>query len=263
VDVLDSSRPARHASAPSRRQSASETSHVPGYLWILAACCLAIVALAFAWYLVTQTRRQDAERQAVIAEAERQKQIGEEQLAQLKEVTALATLLDLNQKQIDEYHRIATDQADRSFKSSQRAVAMGLFVLVGCVAAGLYVPSSEARIFLGAIAAVGAAFSGFLNRTYIHMYGQTLAQLNRYFDQPVLTSYYLTAERLTQNLPRGPEGEVRKEIIRQVLANSSRLGGQPQEQPQPEPTQPEPKPQQSRKHAEAKQDIPPQASGQE
>lgn len=36
------------------------------------------------------------------------------------------------------------------------------------------------------------------------MYGQTLSQLNRYFEQPVLTGYYLTAERLCPKPGRGP-----------------------------------------------------------
>jgi hypothetical protein len=99
--------------------------------------------------------------------------------------------LDLNQTQIDEYHRIATDQADRSFRSSQRAMALGLLVIVGCFAAGLYFTNGQPKVFVGAIAGVAAALSAFLNRTYLQMYGQTLSQLNRYFEQPVLTGYYL------------------------------------------------------------------------
>jgi hypothetical protein len=76
------------------------------------------------------------------------------------------------------------------------------------------------------VATVGAALSGFLNRTYIHMYGQTLGQLNRYFDQPVLTGYYLTAERLAQELADNPEGEMRWLIIQQVLESSAHLNNQ-------------------------------------
>ncbi len=106
-------------------------------------------------------------------------------------LTRLATLLELNQSQIDEYHRIATDQADRSFRSSQRAMGLGLLVIVGCFAASLYFGNDQTKVFVAAIAGVAAALSAFLNRTYLQMYGQTLSQLNRYFEQPVLTGYYL------------------------------------------------------------------------
>ncbi|MFG1812020.1 hypothetical protein [Streptomyces sp. NPDC049040] len=206
--------------------SSHSSFHMPGYMWWIIGASLVVAALSFAWNMLTQIRREEAERKAVLAEAEQQRKVNEEQIKKLREVTALATLLDLNQQQIDEYHRIATDQADRSFRSSQRAMTMGLVVLVACFGAGLWVPSSEARIFLGAIAAVGAALSGFINRTYIAMYGQTLAQLNRYFDQPVLTSFYLTAERLSERPPEGADVEMRREIIRQVLAASARVNGQ-------------------------------------
>ncbi|RKN70757.1 hypothetical protein D7231_17765 [Streptomyces klenkii] len=59
------------------------------------------------------------------------------------------------------------------------------------------------------------------------MYGQTLGQLNRYFEQPVLTSYYLTAERLATELKNDLEGSMRKRIIEQVLEASAMLNGQP------------------------------------
>jgi hypothetical protein len=64
----------------------------------------------------------------------RRVEIDAQKLADLKTVTPLATLLELNQPQIDGYHRIATDQADRSFRSSQRAMAWGPPVIVGCFA---------------------------------------------------------------------------------------------------------------------------------
>ena len=76
---------------------------------------------------------------------------------------------------------------------------------------------------MASIAGVGAALAAFLNRTYLQMYGQTLSQLNRYFEQPVLTGYYLTAERLSQGLKDDPESEMRRRIIDQVLEASARM----------------------------------------
>ena len=81
-----------------------------------------------------------------------------------------------HQAQIDEYHRIATD--------SQRARGLGLLVVAGCFVGGVYLHAEQAKVFMGTIAAVGSALSAYLNRTYLHMYGRTLSQLNR--SRPVL-----------------------------------------------------------------------------
>ncbi|WP_157878963.1 hypothetical protein [Streptomyces sp. CT34] len=131
--------------------------------------------------------------------------------------------MELNQAQIDEYHGIATDQADRSFRSSQRAMALGLLIIVGCFAAGLYFTGGATKVFVAAIAGVAAALAAFLNRTYLHVYGQTLSQLNRYFERPVLTGCYLTAERLSQGLKDDPESDMRRRIIDQVLEAGARM----------------------------------------
>ncbi|MFE2736240.1 hypothetical protein [Streptomyces sp. NPDC059349] len=209
-------------------------SAVPLWLWILIGVTATAVSGIAIYLLVKQIRREDLQLQAAEEAAELQKEIDAQKLADLKTVTPLATLLELNQSQIDEYHRIATDQADRSFRSSQRAMGLGLLVIVGCFAAGLYFGNGQTKVFVAAIAGVAAALSAFLNRTYLQMYGQTLSQLNRYFEQPVLTGYYLTAERLAQTLGEDPESEMRRRIIDQVLEASARMNnGASGEEPPP------------------------------
>ncbi|MEU9270057.1 hypothetical protein AB0E04_32030 [Streptomyces sp. NPDC048251] len=207
---------------------------VPLWLWILIGVTVTTVAGVAIYLLVKQIRLEGLQLQAAEEAAELQKEIDAQKLADLKTVTPLATLLELNQSQIDEYHRIATDQADRSFRSSQRAMGLGLLVIVGCFAAGLYFANGQTKVFVAAIAGVAAALSAFLNRTYLQMYGQTLSQLNRYFEQPVLTGYYLTAERLAQDLGDDPESEMRRRIIDQVLEASARMNnGASGEEPPP------------------------------
>ncbi|MEW2404500.1 hypothetical protein [Streptomyces sp. NPDC046862] len=132
--------------------------------------------------------------------------------------------MELNQGQIGEYHRIVTDQADKAFKPSRTAMGVGLFLLVCAAFGGVYVPLEEIRWFIAALAAFSTLLSGYLSRTYMILYRESISQLNRYFDQPVLNSYYLTAERLTQSLDREHVVEIRRQIISEVLATSSRLG---------------------------------------
>lgn len=216
-------------------EKTAEAAPTPWWAWVIFAVALVMIATGLCYYLWTRIKRERAELQATQDAAERQQIEDAQRLTQLKIVTPLATLLELNQTQIDEYHRIATDQADRSFRSSQRAMAIGLLIIIGCAAAGLYFQNAQVKIFVGSIAGVAAGLSAFLNRTYLHMYGQTLSQLNRYFEQPVLTGYYLTAERLAQDLKDDPESEMRRRIIDQVLQASAKMNGIPEvEMPQPE-----------------------------
>ncbi|MEU8919509.1 hypothetical protein AB0D10_01060 [Kitasatospora sp. NPDC048545] len=171
-----------------------------------------------------------AEDRAIEA-AGRQEALDAQTLAELKNHTELATLLEINQRQIDQYHAIATGQADRSFVTAQRAMASGLLVIMACFIAGLMVPSNEVRWFLGALGAVGAAISAYLSKTFLFVYKESQAQLNRYFDQPVLNGYYLTAERLADGIQDGPQGDMRRRIIEQVLEASTRVGKLPEPVP--------------------------------
>ncbi|WP_326718078.1 MULTISPECIES: hypothetical protein [unclassified Streptomyces] len=64
----------------------------------------------------------------------------------------------------------------------------------------------------------------------------TLSQLHRYFEQPVLTGYYLTAERLAQGLGQDPESEMRRRIIDQILEASARMNNGATSEDPPSPT---------------------------
>ncbi|MEU5311874.1 hypothetical protein [Streptomyces sp. NPDC021562] len=153
-----------------------------------------------------------------------QKEYEREILEKLKKETELATLMGLNQGQIDRYHEIVTEQADKAFKSSRTAMGVGLLLLVCAAIAGAYVPLEQVRWFIGALAAFSTMLSGYLTKTYLALYKESIGQLNRYFDQPVLNSHYLTAERLAEALDPPDAVEVRRQIINEVLAASSKVG---------------------------------------
>ncbi|MFC9911800.1 hypothetical protein [Streptomyces sp. NPDC127197] len=195
-----------------------------------------IVMLAFfiPWFVTRRTYMKNqnvhfAER--LKAEQERHRQA----LEQLKKTTELATLMELNQGQIKTYHDIVTEQADKSFKSSRTAMHVGLLLLVAAAVGGVKVPIEEIRWFIGALALFSTVFSAYLSRTYLLLYRESISQLNRYFDQPVLNSFYLTAERLTAGLDARHAQTVRQQIIDQVLETSTRIGGRPQPQREQKP----------------------------
>ncbi|MEU3840809.1 hypothetical protein AB0E88_12345 [Streptomyces sp. NPDC028635] len=187
-----------------------------------------VIALAFAipWFL---TRRKYMKNQNVEFEERlrAEREYARQALEKLKQANELATLMQLNQGQITTYHDIVTDQADKSFKSSRIAMTVGMALLVAAALGGAWVPLEQIRWFIGALAAFSTLLSGYMSKTYLTLYKESIGQLNRYFDQPVLNSYYLTAERLIGDLAQEHRDEVRMQIINEVLRTSARLGGRP------------------------------------
>ncbi|MGW5467677.1 hypothetical protein [Streptomyces chartreusis] len=220
--------------------------------WLLLSIVVLLAGLVvffvIPWFRTRRTYMKNQNESFTLrikAERERHRQAME----QLKKTTELATLMELNQDQIATYHRIVTQQADKSFKSSRTAMGVGLFLLVAAAVGGAYVPIEEIRWFIGALAAFSTVLTGYLTRTYLAMYKESIGQLNRYFDQPVLNSYYLTAERLTVGLDSVHAHEVRCQIINEVLATSSRMGSRPAPPKDPKPKAAKPKPKKPRKQA--------------
>ncbi|MDX2730991.1 hypothetical protein [Streptomyces sp. PA03-2a] len=86
---------------------------------------------------------------------------------------------------------------------------LGIVMLVGCHFAGFYYNVAEARWFVAAVAAI-TTMAEYLTRTYLFMHRESIAQLNRHFDQPVLNSYHLAAKR-----------QMCRHIIHEVLKTNS------------------------------------------
>ena len=66
--------------------------------------------------------------------------------------------------------------------------------------------------------AIGSVVAGFISNTYLRVYERTLVQLNFYFQQPLVTSYVLTAERLADKMTGSQRDDAQKQIIDRVLA---------------------------------------------
>ncbi|MFP3991000.1 hypothetical protein U9R90_26740 [Streptomyces sp. E11-3] len=192
-------------------------------VWVVSVGILS-VSIAGVLFLITRRQYMKNQNEGFSAALKAQEEYHREALEKLRKTTELATLMELNQGQIGTYHRIVTEQADKAFKSSRVAMGVGLFLLVCAAVAGAYVPVEQVRWFIGALAAFSTVLSGYLTRTYLAMYKESIGQLNRYFDQPVLNSHYLTAERLIEGLDGEAATEVRRQIIDEVLAASANVG---------------------------------------
>jgi len=166
------------------------------------------------------------------AQEERRRIQGEQEaynqaIDRLRERMALPSLIELNRIMLDTYHQIATGQATRSYRSSQRAMWCGFIWLVACFTAGLALQSISGVAFAGLLASVGGLLSAFLSRTYLRVYERALDQLNQYFNQPLLNSYYLTAERLVEQVPQGSRASMVGKMIDQLMSTTSLMYGTP------------------------------------
>lgn len=245
-----------HARAEAKRQAVIMTTAVVGvgtaaggmvasfkYKWaidpsvagaVITGLIIAVAVFAIPWLFERRKymkNRNETFDQRMAAERELHAQA----LEKLKQASELTTLMQLNQEQIKTYHDIVTEQADKSFKSSRVAMGVGMLLLVCAAIGGAWVPLEQVRWFIGALAAFSTLLSGYLSKTYLTLYKESIGQLNRYFDQPVLNSYYLAAERLIGKLGEEHQDEVRRQIISEILTNSSRRGGALAELKDPKP----------------------------
>ncbi|MCX4431435.1 hypothetical protein [Streptomyces mirabilis] len=189
---------------------------LPWWAWPVTVGVVAFFIAAAAWAGLLWWKEQQQE-------AERERRILESAADRLREKMSLPSLVDFNQVLLDQYHGIATDQATKAYRSSRRAMNVGIVILVVAFFAGWRYNTQGDRVFLGSVAAVGAAFTAYLSRTYMKTYERALQQLNQYFNQPVLNGYFLTAERIAESLPTDRKEEVLERIVDDVLESGKEM----------------------------------------
>ncbi len=144
-------------------------------------------------------------------------------LKRLRDRMSLPSLVELNSLTLTEYHSIATNQAQKSFRSSQRAMLGGFIWLIVCSTAIVFVGSLNGKIIAAAMAPVGSVLAAFLGRTYLFVYERALAQLSQYYNQPLLNSYYLAAERLAIEMSPEARDRLIGNVVEQLLAAARNL----------------------------------------
>jgi hypothetical protein len=192
-----------------RRQDASTSRQIIG--WTLALLGLALLFFA--------TYRRQIERAALYERREQRAKEGvDEAIGQLRDVTDLPALIRINRQQMEQYEELTRRQANSSYRLSQGALGIGLALLAAGSIAALVTPESSSKAVVGALTAIGSVVAGFISNTYLRVYERTLVQLNFYFQQPLVTSYVLTAERLADKMTGSQRDDAQKQIIDRVLA---------------------------------------------
>lgn len=130
------------------------------------------------------------------------------------------SLFNLYNKQIEKYQLETQRRASWSFIFAIVAMAAGLgFVFWG----GTYIITGNGweHVAAGAaISAIGGSISAFIAKTFLDVHKLSLSQLNRYFRQPVLNAYILTAQRLADEIGNA---ELREKSYELIIKNITSL----------------------------------------
>lgn len=113
----------------------------------------------------------------------------------------LLKLMEVNRRQMEAYDVQARSQGRSSHRSSLFAMTAGLAI----VGAGLWITvnadDSATKYAAAIVAAVGTATGGYIARTFIRVNTAAQQHVRFYFEQPLVQSYLLTAERVAERLP--------------------------------------------------------------
>jgi hypothetical protein len=145
-----------------------------------------------------------------------------EALDELQSSMELPALLRLNRKQIDEYHVLTKGQAASSYLNSQIAMGAGFLILAAGATIALAAHDPTTKVASAAVTAVGGALAGYLGRTFIRTYERTLSQLNFFFEQPLVNSYILTAERLVREMGSDKRDATYERLVEGLIEAASR-----------------------------------------
>jgi hypothetical protein len=142
----------------------------------------------------------------------------DEALEDLGHETDLPGLLRLNRRQMEQYETLTRRQAASSYRLSHVALAVGLTVIIAGGVSAIVVNGESTRIVAASLAVAAGAISSFVANTYLRIYERTLLQLNRYFQQPLASSYILTAERLIDKMSPDRKDEALAKVIVELFA---------------------------------------------
>lgn len=143
----------------------------------------------------------------------------------LADATTLPSLIKANRQQMEAYDVLARSQAQTAFRNSQVAMGLGLLVLLSGAVVAIGTPDTTARITTASLSAIGGSLSGFIARTFLRTYHASLDQLNYYFQQPLVTSYLLSAERLIRSMSRAQRDPTFALLINRVIDVLIRMPG--------------------------------------
>lgn len=131
---------------------------------------------------------------------------------------SMSELLDLNRAEMQRYHQLTIDQADKSYTHSRVAMYVGLGVLVCCIGLiALPLTNEVSKLSVAALGSISTIVTGYIVKTFLKSHRLSIDQLNNFYNQPLVSSYLLTAERVAQRLPDASRSKTLNIIVEQAL----------------------------------------------
>lgn len=211
-------------SADLSSSSSMETSS--GFLLAVAAPILAMMVGTVAFSRVS--RSSDLRSTVALKKAETA-------LQDVKDPDDLIGLIKANASQMESYDAMARTQATQSHLASLIAMFIGLALVAAGVMVAVFAPDTVSKITGSSLSAVGAVVGGYISRTFLLNGRQASENAVYYFQQPLVTSYLLTAERLLAQLPDSERHQALSATINTVLRQVSALSHGSENSPADQP----------------------------
>lgn len=140
--------------------------------------------------------------------------------------------IEANEIVVRSYQEPVRRQARTSYSYAQAAIGIGFLVLIGgALSVLLLARTATAQITLGGLTALGSMLSGYIAATHIRIYDRAQQQLNVYFEEPLVASLVLTAERLAENLSGDRREAVYASMVEQIMLSARRAALFPSDAP--------------------------------
>lgn len=199
----------KNSSDPDPR-GASAPVEIPITLWLGLAGALIFVMLTFLLRESLAARRSAAAQEKA-----------ERALQGVKGADDLLGFVRANASQMHAYDLMARRQAAQSHRASLIAMFVGLFLVAAGVMVAVLAPNTVSKITGASVTSVGAVVGGYVAKTFMANGRRSSDNAAYYFQQPLVTSYLLTAERLLSQLPDVERAHMLEKIIDAVLSQAS------------------------------------------
>jgi hypothetical protein len=126
-----------------------------------------------------------------------------------------------NRKQMQCYDALARSQASSAHIATLGAGIAGLLAVGAGLLVAVTADAAASKYAAAIIAAVGTATGGFIATTFIRVQESAMEQMRYYFQQPLIQSYLLCAERLLTKLDDNDRPAETKTLIAAAIAQTT------------------------------------------
>ncbi|MFJ2665705.1 hypothetical protein ACIO14_15260 [Nocardia fluminea] len=133
----------------------------------------------------------------------------------------LVGLMRVNRSQMAAYEAQARSQGRTSHTSSIIAMTVGLAIIGAGLWIAVHASDASTKYSAAILAAVGTATGGYIARTFITVNTVAQEHVRFYFEQPLVQSYLLSAERIVERMPEADRKRQYELIVATALEQAS------------------------------------------